>query len=512
MAASQTPLCQPESEDRLDALQKLLRDLPGLPSTIRYYDDFDDRLRSIDGLEHAVNCELWVNGSKRTINFDVVDEPRGKLMKHLLFYFFSENLTPSTAYNYLYALYHIGRQELGDLISSGPHNIKSLWITLQIEKNWPIYACYAAKALLRFLASYRINGWSPTYQDFLEKTLPLPYVDHYAALRSGNAFLSIHEEANIVGYLDSFAASMTANPAAIGFDELNCAGLLLCSYQFGMRAVQIAALNLRSVRIWNESADQPSVHLTFKTAKQRSKKTSRLLLRKIKFEWASIIAGLYQRKIDAGCLGNDRLFSADSASEAAKAIKLLASEITGKHTTTTILRHTAAQRLVDAGASLEELAEFMGHSNTLTSLVYFQHSPNQAEQINRALGISKTYQQVAKIAHDRFIGHEELSRLKGEQQIAGVPHGIPIAGIGGCSQGQPSCPYNPVTSCYGCPKFMPLLELDIHKKVLADLRVVVLFFNQASRSEPHSPAYLQLMKTIANVQAVITEIEGCQRV
>jgi hypothetical protein len=279
-----------------------------------------------------------------------------------------------------------------------------------------------------------------------------------------------------------------------------------------MRAVQIAALNLRSVRIWNESADQPSVHLTFKTAKQRSKKTSRLLLRKIKFEWASIIAGLYQRKIDAGCLGNDRLFSADSASEAAKAIKLLASEITGKHTTTTILRHTAAQRLVDAGASLEELAEFMGHSNTLTSLVYFQHSPNQAEQINRALGISKTYQQVAKIAHDRFIGHEELSRLKGEQQIAGVPHGIPIAGIGGCSQGQPSCPYNPVTSCYGCPKFMPLLELDIHKKVLADLRVVVLFFNQASRSEPHSPAYLQLMKTIANVQAVITEIEGCQRV
>jgi hypothetical protein len=81
MPASQTQLCQPESEDCLDALHILLRDLPVLPSTIRYYDDFDDRLRSIDGLEHAVNCELWVNGSKRIIHFNVVGEDAGSKLE-----------------------------------------------------------------------------------------------------------------------------------------------------------------------------------------------------------------------------------------------------------------------------------------------------------------------------------------------------------------------------------------------------------------------------------------------
>ena len=98
--------------------------------------------------------------------------------------------------------------------------------------------------------------------------------------------------------------------------------------------------------------------------------------------------------------------------------------------TATDLRHTAAQRLVDAGATEEELAAFLG-TWLGTGLIYFGASASQAERVNRALGISTIYQRVAKIAHDRFISPEELADLKGDQQIAGVPHGIPIAGIGG---------------------------------------------------------------------------------
>jgi len=48
--------------------------------------------------------------------------------------------------------------------------------------------------------------------------------------------------------------------------------------------------------------------------------------------------------------------------------------ITGVRRTATDLRHSAAQRLVDAGASVEEVAEFLGHSYWDTSLIYFNAS------------------------------------------------------------------------------------------------------------------------------------------
>jgi hypothetical protein len=94
--------------------------------------------------------------------------------------------------------------------------------------------------------------------------------------------------------------------------------------------------------------------------------------------------------------------------------------------------------------------------------VYFQTSANQAERVNKALGISPIYRQLAKIAHDRFISPKELADLKGEQQIAAVPHGIPISGIGGCSSGQPACLFNPVTSCYGMRDWQAPLD-SAHK-------------------------------------------------
>jgi hypothetical protein len=164
--------------------------------------------------------------------------------------------------------------------------------------------------------------------------------------------------------------------------------------------------------------------------------------------------------------GNDRVFGVRSNHEAGSRIARRVESLIGDDACAMDLRHTAAQRLVDAGASHEELAEFMGHSHVQTGLVYYATSATHAERVNRALGASDIYRRVAKIAHDRFISPKELTQLKGEQQIAGVPHGIPIAGIGGCKSGQPACPYNPVTSCYGCRKFkvIPTAQENRHPK------------------------------------------------
>jgi hypothetical protein len=249
----------------------------------------------------------------------------------------------------------------------------------------------------------------------------------------------------------------------------------------------------------------PAVHLTFTMIKQRHGR--RAMVRKVKREWSPLFVELAARVRQSGCAGTERVFGLNPDKLASR-LAQTTEHILGHRRYATELRHTAAQRLVDAGASEEELAAFMGHTHLDTGLMYFQSSASQAERVNRALGISPVYQRVMKIAHDRVISPQELAELKSEQQIGGVPHGIAITGIGGCSSGQPACPYNPVTSCYGCRKFMPVNDIAVHNQVLSDLRTVVNFFHTASRGESVSPAYAQLRRTINNVDAVITELEA----
>jgi hypothetical protein len=169
------------------------------------------------------------------------------------------------------------------------------------------------------------------------------------------------------------------------------------------------------------------------------------------------------------------------------------------------LRHSFAQRLVDSGANEEEVAERMGHSHLDTALVYFIYSRSMAARVNEALGISEVYNTILRFAHEPFISPEELWALKGDQQIAGTPHGIAIAGIGGCKSGQPNCPYNPVLSCYGCHRFMPIAEREIHIRTLESIKELLSYVLSSSYGESGSPAF-QLKAIIANIQSVISEL------
>ena len=283
----------------------------------------------------------------------------------------------------------------------------------------------------------------------------------------------------------------------------------MCAYQSAVRPAQIGMLRMRDVRVWPEAADpQPAVHLTFKMIKQRRGHKNLPMVRRVKREWACLFVELYRRRQRTGAIGSERLFGVASARKISHIIVRRTGELLPKPRSAVELRHSAAQRLVDAGASHEELASFMGQRSLESGLVYYEDSPNQAESVNAALGISEVYSNVIRIARNKFISRDDLARLKGEQQIAGVPHGIPIAGIGGCAVGQPACPYNPVTACYGCPKFMPSNDLEIHKQVLSDFRSIVTFFEKTSRGDTSSPTYMQLKRTIAIVQSIIAELEG----
>lgn len=101
-------------------------------------------------------------------------------------------------------------------------------------------------------------------------------------------------------------------------------------------------------------------------------------------------------------------------------------------------------------------------------------------------------------------------RLPHDQQIGGVPHGIPIAGIGGCSATQSLCTKNPILSCYTCQKFMPVKDASIHRQVAADLRPVVREFAEASKGNTETPSYTQLRHMLTAAEQVAADIDSME--
>jgi integrase len=490
-------------------LGQLLVSLPPLPSVIRYYDDFDDIVRSISNPSQATVFDIYRYGGLNRLDLGRYPPPFASLQKQMLVFLLGEDLHISSCYFTLSSANCILAADVEQVLAAGPVGITRTWAELR-ARGWPIGAYGFLKSLMRLLCKHRELGWSPAYLDLVRRALPMPATDEYAGVRSGDVFLSVDEEAAVVRYLDETMVKLTSRDGAgLSLDDLRDAAMVMCAFQFAMRPVQIAMLTRRDVRVWEDTPGKtPSVHLTFLMVKQKNERRGRTMVRRVKQEWAGLFVELMNRHDEERAQGGDRLFNVNSSRRVGIRIANRVEHLIGADACATDLRHSAAQRLVDAGANHEELAEFMGHSSVHTGLVYYATSASHAERVNRALGASEVYRRVAKIAHDRFISPAELADLKDEQQIAGVPHGIPIAGIGGCKSGQPACPNNPVASCYGCMKFMPLRDKATHQNVLGSMREVVLFFERSSRGDVRSPTYLQLSHTINAIQAVISELDG----
>lgn len=252
-----------------------------------------------------------------------------------------------------------------------------------------------------------------------------------------------------------------------------------------------------------------AVHLSIPLLKQRGVNRLTKVTRKVKQEWAPIFSEyltLRDLKTSGAKTPGDSLFLL-TPKEVGRRIVDLSEELTGNPWTATDMRHTAAQRLADAGSSRISIAEFMGHRSILTAGVYIDASPNQAQRINQALGISPIYSTLAEAARKRMLSPQEILRYSEEQQISAVPHGIPISGIGACQVGQPNCAKNPVLSCYTCRSFLPVASHKAHEEVVAGLRGVVSAFVKASRGDQESPAYTQLRRTLAAAQSLIDDLK-----
>lgn len=479
----------------------LLAALPPLPSSIRYYDDFFDTYRSI---RHPRTLHQWpitTDGETHVIDFSIFGnlEP---LAKHLVLWQLL-NLDPTTVAlrHYTFRGLPEDQQEcfLGAALTLEPHEFRDFWVR-QMSRTTEAQAS-TLKSLLFGISALEIGPWRKEHRDYIA-LLPIPKADKYRVVRTGECFVPLDQQSLLIDYFDELSLH---NLGIIGNEELRDACILAIVFQHAFRPGQIARIKSADVRLYSTGAVHFSALLTKKRAHERGRRVSR----RIKREWCSLFIEYSRRRGKA-------VFSVDVPQDSyfgltpqgvGQSIMTSTSRIIGEKWTATDLRHTAAQRLVDAGASHIVVSEFLGHSSLGTAGVYIDTSPTQAQRVNQALAISPIYSAVAKVARTRTIDKAILLRLPPDKQIGGVPHGIPIAGIGGCSAGQSLCVKNPVLNCYTCRKFMPVSDAAIHRHVAEELRPVVLEFARASRGNIETPAYTQLRR-MANIEKVLVAEPG----
>lgn len=471
-----------------------------LPSIVRYYDDFHDKVRTISHLDRSDVWQVHADGQEARLQFSSIPIARRILLKHIVVDLF-ERCDPSTVVVYASKLFDRSHH-LAMASVSLPSDFASYWNEhiLPAETNM---TATALRSSVHSMCNLSVGHWRPELRDFVS-TLRSPRVDIYKTVRTRECFIPLDQQSIIIEYFDEMKASLERDAQSISFLDLRNACILLLSHQYGLRPGSIARIKIHDVRI-HESG---SVHMSIPLVKLRENDSLRRVTRRINHDWAGLyVALLSQRQPGAANSGhsNDRLFQLTPGS-VAHVIRGLTTDLLGEPWSATDLRHTAAQRLADAGASHISLSEFLGHATTLTANVYFDGSLTQAERVNEALSLSPIYNEIAQVARTKTISRDELKKLPSTNQIGAAPHGIPISGIGGCTIGQSLCVKNPVLSCYTCRRFLPVSDRRVHEDVVESLRPVVQMFASSSHNSSGTGSHAQLSRTLRAAVRVIQDL------
>ena len=118
-------------------------------------------------------------------------------------------------------------------------------------------------------------------------------------------------------------------------------------------------------------------------------------------------------------------------------------DLTGVRRTARDFRHSVAQRLADSGASMEEVAHFLGHSP-------YRNQPRLFRALRSAGRPSQPgSSHLSRVCTPGRGGanpdhrQETAARPASRQPSGRGAHGTPVAGIGGCDLGQSLCQMNP---------------------------------------------------------------------
>lgn len=480
-------------------------DLPELPKVIRYYDDYTDTNRSISGA-----LDVWriiASGRDEALRFDYAKKNLHQLIKYWCFFLFGSR-HPRTAYINVATLLRLLKSErvfICDLMEPKP-NIVTFWNNTFQASSWSLNEIGVLRKLLYFFCEFGIGTWTTYDKELLSKQSSGRSKDKFAKVREGSTFLTPDAETRVVSWLDSLSASAQSQPWKIGYQELVAACVIYWAYSHGVRPIQIARLDLSDTQLFVNDPIKPSLQATFRYGKQRLNKRNVRQVRAMKRDWIPLMAEWIRRRttpaIQHRVDRQNSLFGL-SPDEVSRSIAAGLSCYCKVEATATDLRHTAAMRMVDAGASALELAEFMMHSDIQTGQVYYDTSPTQADRINKALGLSPVYSDLTNFIGGQMINRFQMDDLDRDQQIGAAPHGRPIIGIGGCGSGQSMCSKNPGLSCYTCHKFMPVIEKNVHQSARDNISNIVQEYIVAGKDDSRSPAFMQLRRTLESIDSLL---------
>lgn len=475
-----------------------------LPGIIRYFDDFADRSRIIR--TNTNNWSVITDGNTITMNWSIYSPVETLFLKKFLVWIYA-HLDATTAFTYI-GLLKRDPQGIARWLKCFTHQdtAKSVW---ELDGYNSVTENFAMvlRSISKFMCEMSLCGWSLDDREYIRGWKWFPPKNVSNVEHGVSYYLTPSQERRVISYFDELALRPNQYPLHV----LRNATVLYFCYQFGMRPIQIGSITANDVSCF-KTEGKDIVHVTFYKAKQRKSKAREPLLRKVKREWASIITKYLvvretspERQSDL--VRADSLFNLTPAQISVN-VQSLSTTLIGKGISPTLFRHIAAQRMADLGMSQLELAEFMGHSDIDSCLIYFKNSATQGQIVNRALGLSEIYNKVKEFTEFGLIGTDDLNALPEDQQVGGAAHGIPLAGIGGCAIGQSMCELSPAISCYTCAKFMPLNNLKMHKNVANELRGVIASFVKAGRNDSSNPAFAQLTRTMERLTSTIEWIEA----
>lgn len=478
------------TSEEIDALNNIT--LPALPKIIRYK---DENFSTSHVIANPIQNDVWtITANRGNLSGDFGEVPiyLQKLFKSYVAEALLDNkYSSATAQSRLTnVLIPTGQNNLIKLLLCSPEKIVALWNEIDlVGKAILIGRLSFFKSILTFVCRVHALHWNPDLVNLISRGLYIGNSDRQT--KHHEDLLTLDEESVVIRFLDDLARRATA----ASDNELMDGTLLMTCYQYGLRPIQMEILKWIDYKQFETADGTFDVHCRFSKVKQRSGSSKKFLPinRSFKPDWIPIFVEYASRNRTATPGVNDYvwpvLYLDARISEAATHLGL--TRVSAYN-----FRHSFAQRLADTGCTAEEIAEAMGHSNKQTAGCYIENSPSQAKLVNEALGISPIYQTLVKMHRDGFITEKELRKAREDQQVSGLPHGILLASIGLCKSGQPNCPYNPVTSCYGCHKFLASTDLEIHKAALKGFRDVVKQFEEVSHGEQKSPAYSQLKKLV----------------
>ncbi len=460
---------------------------PACPAKMSVYDKYSDKEVTLY-LSDAL-WVIWTRGAVETLRF--TDDEVGQLQRKLVFLTQASNAPSTLAMFSRFVVNHWNIYER--LLVGGPVSARSIWNSEVID----VTVAKAGKMLLNLACKLGLGGWSALHKALvrsLDTRAKVPLLVQRGKLKRREKLLTISTQAEIVAVLDEASASARLDDAVVE----GLAALALF-FQHGMRPVQLLALRLEHLPAPVQDASGDLALLVSYHGAKRGE-NPRELLRQVKPEWVPLVDKLRQQAQNAkrsrvfSCTSNADLWAMVKAASRAHGL-VIDFKAYG-------LRHSGAQSLADVGQDRKSIKEFLGHGTINAATTYLRASRNQADLINRALGASKLYEKILAFTTDSFIDVQELLEAPEDQQVGGVVGQSLIAGIGLCKTGQSSCAFNPVTSCYGCSRFMPAVDVAAHQEAVVGMRQQVQVYLEDGSSKT-SPAYMQLRTALSSAQQAV---------